>query len=256
MFTRRYHRENKDDSDEDMKIEILDYDGVRHRKHTYSVSKKFTSINEKRLVCYSIINGSECQYGKNCTYAHRQEDQIIDEDRLSVYRIILDKNLRDFNNISDQKKLFLYTQLLFCSNTCEQCINMKCPGGFNCRNGTNTHDLKICKNDFLTGECLNKKCEITIHKNITDKITNINKADNYEGCINGHHLTQRGLIPYYKYLHLRKEHYKTKYDSTNYIDLNNIMRLNSGKNRIFQDSSSEESSDDEIRSWFKKTDIC
>lgn len=243
-----YH---SDESDEDMKIEILNYDGLRHKKHTYSISKNYFSSNEKRLICYSIINNNQCQFGKNCTYAHNYDDQIIDNDRMAVYRIILDSTMKDLNIINEPKKNLFYKQLLFCTNQCELCSENKCPGGYNCRNGVNLEDLKVCKNDFLTGECMNRKININISDKIKNKITDIVLPNCYEGCINGHHLSSRGLNPYYKFLHMKQHN---KYDEK-YIDIDHILKMNhiyAERTYFTNDTITDSSSDEEINSWFKK----
>ena len=83
-------------------------------------------------------------------------EQIIDEDKKFIYQIILDKNLMNFFSMTNPKTNEIYKQLLFFTHVCDNCINNKCTGGYNCRNGVNDISLKLCKNDLLTGECLNK----------------------------------------------------------------------------------------------------
>lgn len=253
------------DSDDEIKLEITDYKNGNQYTHIYSVPFKPTHSKQKRLICFSSINSDDCTYGNNCTYAHSLNEQRIDDERLFIYQIVLDKNLMNFYSPSNPKTDEIYKYLLFITHVCDNCSNNKCTGGYNCRHGICDNSLKICKNDLLTGQCLNKLVNIKIDDNIVDKISNISIArkdqfelsSEYKGCINGHHLTGRNLVPYYKYVHQKESSKKNKYQSVRYIDINPLNRI---FNRNHDDDEfcpnynydSDESTDEETNSWFQK----
>lgn len=252
--------DSNDDSNDEIKIEITDCKDGNLCTHIYTVPYKFTHCNEKRLICFSIINNEKCNYGSNCTYAHSLDEQIIDDEKKIIYQIILDKNLMNFFSMTNPKTDEIYKNLLFLTHICNNCDNNRCTGGYNCRNGVCHMSLKLCKNDLLTGECLNKVTDISINKSIINKLNEhfINECGVYKGCINGHHLTTRNLLPYYKYVHRKENSKKNKYQSVRYIDIDPINRIfknnyidkNSNIVDIYDDSDS--SSDDEINNWFQK----
>lgn len=245
------------DSADEISIEITDSANGNMCTQIYTVPFRPTHCNEKRLICFSIINNEKCCYGTNCKYAHSLREQIIDEDKKFVYQIILDKKLMDFFSLTNPKTEELYKNLLFLSRTCENCKNKKCTGGFNCRNGVCDFSLKLCKNDLQSGGCINKIINIDVDHSIIDKL-NFNEFEQchiYEGCINGHHLTKRGLLPYYKYVHQKENLRKNKYQSIRYIDigpLNKIFNNNINKIDINHRSDSDSTTDEEINSWFQK----
>lgn len=252
------------ESDDEINIEVTDYKNGNTYTHIYTVPYKPTHCNKKRLICYSIINNDQCEYYNNCTYAHSLEEQKIDEEKIFVYKIILDKELMNFFSITNPKTDEIYKQLFFATHLCEYCINHKCTGGYNCRHGVCNFFLKLCRNDLLTGQCLNKIIDIPINLTIYNKIYETNVSDtenenkfNYTGCINGHHLTERNLIPYYKYVHQKENYKKNRYQSVRYIDirpLKNILTKNDyGTSHTYDPLySDDESTDEEINSWFQK----
>ena len=245
------------DSNDEINLEVTDYKNGNTYTHVYTVPYKPINFNQKRLVCFSTINNEKCRYGNNCTYAHSLDEQIIDEDKKFVYQVVLDKNLMNFFSLTNPKTDEIYKQLLFFTNICESCLNKECTGGYNCRNGINNLSLKICKNDLLTGECLNKIVDVPINNSILQKINSnsFEQCESYKGCLNGHHLSLRNLIPYYKYVHMKENSRKYKYQSVRYIDLNPLNRIlkNEKPYNQFNDSEhSESSTDEETNSWFKK----
>ena len=255
--------ENADDgyeTSDEIKIEIMDCKNGKSQTHIYTVPFKPSHCNEKRLLCFSTINGEKCNYGSNCTYAHSLEDQIIDEEKKFIYQIILDKNLMNFFSISNPKTDEIYKCLLFMTHICNNCTTKKCTGGYNCRNGVCDPSLKLCKNDLLTGECLNKVIDFQVNKSIINKLLYNDKfepCDIYKSCINGHHLTQRNLVPYYKYIHQKENSKNNKYQSIRYIDINPLNRIFNKNNKIYDEHDynnyeSDSSTDEEINSWFQK----
>lgn len=250
------------DSNDEIKIEITDFKNGNPQTHIYTVPYRQNHYNEKRLICFSSINGEKCSYGLNCTYAHSLADQIIDEEKKFIYQIILDKNLMNFFSMTNPKTDEIYKHLLFMTHLCDNCNNGKCTGGYNCRNGVCHLALKLCKNDLLTGECLNKIVEIPVNESIVDKLktNNFEPCTMYKGCINGHHLSQRNLIPYYKYVHQKENSKKNKYQSVRYIDINPLYRIFRNNNEHddynYNDyDKSDSSTDEEINNWFQKKNI-
>ena len=225
----------------------------------FTVSPKSNDINKKKLICFSVINNEICNYGNNCVYAHSYKEQIIDYEKKIIYQIIFDKNLMNFFS-QDNKIDEIYNKLLFYTNICNNCMIKKCTGGYNCRNGACETFLKLCKNDLLTGECHNNLVNINIENFFLDKLEDPNFESNkiYKGCINGHHLTERKLLPYYKYIHQKDSHVKNKYQSVRYIDINSFKKYlkehyDTYSENILNDKlDSESSTDEEINNWFKK----
>lgn len=202
--------------------------------------KKLLS-KKNRLICFSSINKKECTYGKDCIYAHSLEEQHIDFDKLFSYQIILDENLMDYYSITNPNMINIYRKIMILTNICDSALANKCSGGYNCKYGTHAQCLKVCKNDFLMGDCLNKIIRINIDPVINKKITNIKLCQEYIGCINGHHLTSRGFVPYYKFSHEKEKQSRNKFISHKCIDLDDVSRM---INRaVITDVSS---SDDEI----------
>jgi len=237
------------DSSDEMKIELVDNDEIQ----TYPVPYKPVHSNKKRLICFSILNNELCNYGSHCTYAHSLSEQIIDPEKKFIYQIILDKNLMNFFSMTNPKTDEIYKQLLFLTHICDNCCNQTCTGGYNCRNGVFSPSLKLCRNDLLTGQCLNKIIHIDIDKSIIDKIDEIQPLETYTGCMNGHHLSARNLLPYYKYVHQKENTRKNQYQSVRYIDINSFYR-SKNSDKYIHDDNSDSSIDEEINSWFKKKD--
>lgn len=249
------------DSNDEIQLEITDYENGNKYTHIYSVPYRPTHCNRKRLICFSMINNEDCCYGDNCTYAHSLKEQIIDDDKKFLYKIVLDKNLMNFFSLTNPKTDEIYKQLLFLTHLCENCVRNKCTGGYNCRYGVCINSLKLCKNDLLTGECLNKVIDIPIEPIIEDKMKDEDITFNniYKGCINGHHLSERNLLPYYKYIHKKENTRKNRYESSRYIDINQINKIFRGNNNNtvvignkLDNSDTDSSTDEEISGWFKK----
>lgn len=243
------------DENEPIDLEIIntDEDGtVYTEKYTVPFNPIFE--NEKRLLCYSIIHQTPCPYQDKCTYAHSLAEQRIDNDRLVLYQIILDAELMNFNSETNLKKEEMYKNLLFSTHVCDKCTASRCTGGYNCRNGIFDTTLKICRNDLMTGECLNKINKINIKPEILDNIKDITIPPFYEGCMNGHHLSCRGLLPYYKYVHYKDQSTKNEYQSVRYIDLQSAYRyFKSDENNTYATTeSSDSSTDEEISELFRK----
>ncbi|ANB50594.1 hypothetical protein [Powai lake megavirus] len=247
------------DSNDEIKIEITDSKNGKSYTHIYTVPYRPTHCNEKRLLCFSINNGENCVYGSNCTYAHTLDDQIIDDEKKFIYQMILDEKLMNFMSINESKMQEIYKRLLYLTQICDLCKNGKCTGGYNCRNGVFDICLKICKNDLLTGECINNIKDIFVDDSIIKKLTddNFKPAKNYKGCQNGHHLSLRNLVPYYKYMHQKENSKKNKYQSVRYIDIDSLSRIFNDKyvnntNNFVKPEYDSESTDEEIDSWFRK----
>jgi hypothetical protein len=206
---------------------------------------KYITINKKKLICYSILSNKTCNYGSICAYAHNLAEQNIDSDKMDIYRIIFDKHLMNFFVGTNAKTDDIYKKLLFYTYLCKKCKSNKCTGGYNCKYGAFNASIKLCKNDLLTGQCLNKIVDIDMDQNIIDKITDIEKSDSYKGCINGHHLSERGLLPYYKYVHQKENTTKCQYDGVRHI--NEYLR-----SKCCDNVELSSSSDEELHSWFRQ----
>lgn len=127
----------------------------------------FENNNTKKIICFNIINLNKCVYNNKCKYAHSLDDQFIDPYRQKSIDLLKCNDLSKLNLI---KNKYIKENLEILTKICNDCINKKCPGGYNCKFGACSYDLLICKNDLFYGNCNNENCK-------------------------GHHLTKKGLIP-------------------------------------------------------------
>lgn len=231
------------------------------RAQSIPFPRYYQKREQKRILCYSFLDNSECQYQNNCIYAHTLKEQLLLPERDIMYKTVFENDLngfpavinelltndennitideiknRDFlfNPISDER----YTQLILLTNTCDSCKERKCPGGLNCRNGAYDISFKICRNDLLLGECLNPETNLQIPKEYLEIAGVKNPPEQFIGCINGHHLTKRGLVPYYKFIKAKEKSIQNKIvRDTRYI---NFTHLSSIANEKLDYESSEE----------------
>jgi hypothetical protein len=237
---------DSDSFSEGLEIEYEEYtEGVlKVTSQVIFPDREYSGI--KSLLCYSTIHNTACRYGDKCTYAHGMEHQNIDACKRYSYQIMLDKELMNFYSVSNPNMHEIYSQLIFQSGICRKCSRNKCAGGLNCKYGANNKCVEICRNDLLTGCCNNKITNIEVPSYIINKIPDIVTPDIYEGCQAGHHLTLRGLVPYYKYIHNREYMEKTKYETIKHINVDAINQLHSD----YGDSITS-SSDSEVMGWFR-----
>lgn len=208
--------------DSDYNVEIIDSSGNIH------VTKYRPFYNNiKRLLCASYMSDYNCKYGSACTYAHDYIDQSIDDDKIELYRILFDKQyLLDSLNSSGDSLDLLYKSILYLTNECNNCRDGNCSGGYNCKYGVTKKCMKLCKHDFLSGECENETREILIDKDIKLKMNEYGiKCDNiFIGCDNGIHITVNGLLPYYVYIHRSDNVEIVSYNSSRKIDLDYLYK--------------------------------
>jgi len=114
-------------------------------------------------------------------FAHNIEEQKKESNREFIYNMIYIWNNLSNININENKDLF--SELIIYTKECKNCINKKCSGGYNCKFGACLKELRICHNDLINGKCnYPLKSESKVIKR----------------CINGIHLTEKDLIPYYQ----------------------------------------------------------
>lgn len=140
--------------------------------------------NFKKLLCYNIVNNIKCVYKHKCMFAHNINEQLKDSYREFIYNMIYVMN--DLSNVNIKENKELFEELIIFTKECRNCINKKCPGGYNCKFGVCLKNLKICYNDLLNGKCLSPLEE----EIIDDKVI--------KRCSSGIHLTEKNLIPYYQ----------------------------------------------------------
>jgi hypothetical protein len=114
-----------------------------------------------------------CSYGDVCVYAHSINEQILDPARKKAYDMIIkERKLYDINLLKDEELFKTFKQLCY---VCENCVEHKCSGGYNCRNGVFHSKYRICLKDLVDGNCPSRRtigyCEFI-------------------------HLTDRGLLSY------------------------------------------------------------
>jgi len=183
-----------DEYEEDFQIEMIN----NKKNKRYTINHHNWYRCDKYILCHSYINKTVCRYGNDCTYANNLEEQIIDEDKMSIYAIMFDEKMTDYLNLGLVKQQQVYNKIKFYTKVCTSCAEFQCVGGYNCRNGAMNNCIKICRTDFLTGDC--KKNHIIIEKDlILLKKLNCTPPETYHGCENGHHLTTRGFKPFHQF---------------------------------------------------------
>lgn len=173
--------------------------------------------NFKKLLCYNIVNNLKCVYKNKCMFAHTLEEQ--NKEQLRSFIIDMIYKLDNLSNINIYENKILYDELLIYTKECKNCINKKCPGGYNCKFGTCLKENKICYNDLVHGKCYN--------------ILNVlifNDIKNYR-CIHGLHLSEKKLIPYNQRIIIDLPNLDYKI-IPNYNYKNNIITLNLNDNTI------------------------
>jgi hypothetical protein len=115
-------------------------------------------------------------------FAHTLDEQIKEPIRIYIHNMLnIWEDLSEIN-LNEDKNLF--DELLILTKECKNCVNKKCPGGYNCKFGVCLRENKICYNDLMYGKCYNMLMETNLNNNILYK------------CINGIHLSEKKLIPY------------------------------------------------------------
>lgn len=177
--------------------------------------------NFKKLLCYNIVNNCKCVYKNKCMFAHTLEEQKKEPIRQYIYNMLYEWEDLSNININDDKNLL--DELIILTKECKNCINKKCPGGYNCRFGTCLRENKICYNDMMYGKCYNMLME-----------TNHNGIILYR-CIHGIHLTEKKLIPYNQRMLSEltnlEENFLIKHN-VNFNSKNNIISINLNDNTI------------------------
>jgi hypothetical protein len=127
----------------------------------------FTLKNKKKILCNNILKKDRCEYGNKCLYAHDYNEQNIDDYKKNLYDLIKSDKKVD---IELNKNENLFRQLVVFSKICNECINKKCSGGYNCKYGIFDRKYQICYKNILNDSC--------------------------SGC-NLIHLTDKGIKPFY-----------------------------------------------------------
>ncbi len=167
--------------------------------------------NVKKLLCYNIVNNSKCVYKGKCMFAHNLAEQKKEPLRECIYQMIVSNE--DLSNIDIYDDKVLFDELNILTKECKNCLNKRCPGGYNCKFGACTKDFKICYNDLMYGKCFNSLC--------IDEIGT-------KRCIHGVHLTEKNLISYYQRVPLDLYSNEFNIFSTEFINYNiknNIISL-------------------------------
>ena len=138
----------------------------------------------KKLLCYNIVNNIKCVYKNKCMFAHNINEQLKEQNREFIHNMIYVTN--DLSNINIKENKELFEELMIFTKECKNCINKKCPGGYNCKFGVCVKELKICYNDLLNGRCISPLNEEIIDNKVIKR------------CQYGIHLTEKNLIPYYQ----------------------------------------------------------
>lgn len=126
---------------------------IKLKKKIYKYNPK--SVNNKRLLCKNILNNGSCSYGNVCIYAHSIDEQVLDPARKRAYDILESRRkLYDVNLIKDDELFKTFKQLCY---TCDNCVEHRCSGGYNCRNGVFDSKYRICLKDLMDGNCTSRR---------------------------------------------------------------------------------------------------
>jgi hypothetical protein len=125
--------------------------------------KKIKDINFKKLLCNNILTIGKCCYGNNCLYSHSLNEQKMEPVREKAYNIIrqcINNETSNINiNINDDLNKDLNKAFTQLTKICLQCVQNKCPGGYNCKYGVVNKIYQICYDD-LYNNCLNNNCQM------------------------------------------------------------------------------------------------
>lgn len=157
-----------------------DKDNTYCNNNDYNKNKDLKN-NFKKLLCYNIVNNCKCVYKNKCMFAHALEEQIREPMRQYIYNMLFVWDDLSEINLNEDKALL--DELIVLTKECKNCINKKCPGGYNCKFGVCLREHKICYNDLMYGKCYNMLMEVNTDNNVLCK------------CINGIHLSEKKLIP-------------------------------------------------------------
>lgn len=186
--------EYQDDSDSDKTKDVTTNLNKEPMSHFYRYSGRSSqnfkknlndNRNIKKVLCQNMITTGICSYGNKCDFAHRLEEQNIDDNRKDAYGILFCNS--DLSNINLHQEYSLYKSLLGLTKLCEK---YKCTGGYNCKWGVCEKKYQICIKDLNYGNCIGK-CEFV-------------------------HLTKRGLVPFY-YIPPQKQQVQTQEQSVNML---------------------------------------
>ena len=177
--------------------------------------------NFKKLLCYNIVNNCKCVYKNKCMFAHTLDEQKKEPIRQYINNMLYIWD--DLSNININEDKLLLDELTILSKECKNCINKKCPGGYNCRFGTCLRENKICYNDMMYGKCYNMLMETNHDDNILYR------------CIHGIHLTEKKLIPYNQRMLSELTNLETNFlikHNVNFNSKNNIISILLNNNTI------------------------
>ena len=204
-------------------------------RRKYVVKKRVNKSSlGKKLLCESFLKYGCCKFNDQCTYAHGTEYQSIDDDKYeSLMLIVDDQAITEMNNNNDHDKVQeIYQSLLRLTNICTDCVDGSCIGGYNCRFGASEKDIKICKQDYLSGNCENNLLTYTFSEKIADKMGIPGLLDKkFHRCRNGQHITKRGFIPFYIYINSRDDS-KNEFTSVRKIELDHLYKYLFTKEKI------------------------
>ncbi len=184
-------------------------------------NNNISSVNFKKLLCYNIVNNCKCVYKNKCMFAHTLDEQKKEPLRQFIYNMIYTWN--DLSNIDICEDKILLDELLILTKECKNCLNKKCPGGYNCKFGVCLRENKICYNDLMYGKCYNMM--------MTKEINNVTICR----CINGVHLTEKKLIPHNQRMLIDLNNLETNFfikHNMNFNSKNNIISIGLNDNTI------------------------
>jgi hypothetical protein len=154
-------------------------------------------------------------------FAHTLEEQKKEPIRQLIYNMLY--IWEDLSNINVNEDKYLLDELIMLTKECKNCINKKCPGGYNCKFGVCLRENKICYNDLMYGKCYNMLME-----------TNNNDLILYR-CIHGIHLTEKKFIPYNQRMLSELTNLETNFlirHNINFNSKNNIISIGLNDNTI------------------------
>ncbi len=237
-----------------IKYKVNKFNKIKFQKKDTTIRKKY---NHKKILCNNYILNNTCQHGSKCSYAHNLEEQNIDAYRQKTLDILNSNEDLSYIDFTQFQYKILMKDLLTYTKICENCINKKCTGGYNCKYGTCLEKYLICYDDLNYNHCTTKNCEkihlskrnlkpilnkiyYTIDNHIRQNLTDINTSDN-----NLHNINTEN-----KNNILETDNKKDSYITNSYIldTLNSIILLNKINNNDngYDDSSSDDDCDKSI----------
>lgn len=169
---------NNNQEEKNLNFRSLKLNKYYNKKKTINNYNYNSKVNHKKIMCQNFIDNNICIYMDKCLYAHNLQEQIIDIKRKKIFELL--DSIDVLPNIDYITHKEIYKELNIFTKLCNDCINNKCTGGFNCKFGSPLQKYLVCYDDLNYGNCKDNNCN-RIHltkKGFNPQYNNISKKIN------------------------------------------------------------------------------